>query len=220
MKKLLMAAALSVLLASSAKADLLITGVVDGTQTGGNPKAIELVATSNIADLSDFWILRDTNGTSGGPFTVSSSFNLPSVALSAGDFYYVYGNSDTVTYLESEGFGDTGSSTAVLNGVANHNGDDILALSTSINAADVFDAFGLLGQGDTDFAANSYAYRQAGTAANATGVSDAGNFDITSYSDAGLTSTFGTYAVSAVPEPSSIAVLGLLAGVGMIRRRR
>lgn len=211
--------AMSLFASHGSYADLIISGVVDGTETGGNPKAIELVATADIADLSNFFLVRDTNG-SAGTFTISSDFQLPMVSLNAGDFFYLYGNTDSETLLESLGFGDTDSGTAVLADVANHNGDDILAISDDADGTTIFDAFGLLGQGDTDFAANSVSYRQAGTPANPTGVADAGNFDIVAYSEAGLTSTFGTYEVAAIPEPSSLALLGFVGCAGFIRRRR
>lgn len=209
--------AAALLTTSSASGGLLISGMVDGTNNGGNPKAMEVVALENIADLSVYWILRDTNGTTGGPFTQSDSFQLPSVSLSAGDFYYIYGNSDTETQLEAAGFGDTDSGTAVRDGILNQNGDDIFALSTSNDVADAIDAFGLLGQGDTNFAQNSTAYRPDGSPQNATGVADAGNFDITAYgSDSSFNAIFGTFQV---PEPSSLALIGL-GGLLIARRRR
>lgn len=58
--------------AQNANADLIIAGAVDGTQTGGNPKLIKFKAVNPIADLSLFHVLRDTNGSTGGTFTVSS----------------------------------------------------------------------------------------------------------------------------------------------------
>ena len=200
---------------SSTSATLIITGVVDGTQSGGNPKALEFVSTMDGLELSDYFILRDTNGTNGGPFSVSSSLQLPEGTLDAGEFFYVYGNTDSQDFLSSVGIG-VPDTNAILNNIANQNGDDIFALSTSLDVADIVDAFGLLGQGQSSFADNSIAYRQPNTPANATGVEDAGNFDITPYSDAAIQSTFGTYAV---PEPTT-ALLGGLGFLLLLRRRR
>ncbi|MGJ8724130.1 MAG: PEP-CTERM sorting domain-containing protein [Roseibacillus sp.] len=201
--------------ASGSYGSLIFTGVVDGTQTGGIPKAIEIMSTVDGTELSDFFILRDTNGTSGGPFTVSSDFQLPAGTLDAGEFYYIYGGTSSETIMEGFGIGNTDTN-AVVDGIANQNGDDILAISTSLLPADVVDGFGLLGQGDTDFYANSVSYRQAGTDANPTGVADGGNFDISAYSDASLQATFGTYVI---PEPTT-ALLGGLGFLALLRRRR
>ena len=206
-------------LSTNCHADLIITGVVDGTQSGGNPKAMELMATADIADLSDFFIVRDTDGTSGGPFTVSSSIELPSVSLSAGDFYYIYGNTDSRIYLEGIGFGNSGVGTGLEDGILNHDGNDILAVATANDGTGILDAFGLLGQTGT-FAADSIAYRQPNTAANPTGVLDAGNFDLTSYTDLDLTSTFDTYQLVAVPEPSALLFGGLLCSLFFMKRSR
>lgn len=205
----------SLLAASAANASLIITGYVDGTQSGGNPKAMELYALAPIADLSNYWLIRDSNGTAGGPFTESDEFQLPAISLSAGSFFYLYGTSDTETYMEGIPFGDTDSGTAVLDSILNANGDDIFALSTSGDVADAIDAFGLLGQGDTDFAADSIAYRPDNSLLNPTGVQDAGNFTITGYTDLAFTGTFGTY----VPEPSAIGGLFGIAALLVARRR-
>jgi hypothetical protein len=207
--------------AGAANADVIISGMVDGTQTGGIPKAMEIAATAAVSDLSDFWVVRDTNGA--GPFDTFAQ--LPSVSLASNDFFYVYGNSDTTTSMTTLGFPAT-SGNALEDGILNWNGDDILGLATpngtfsdgtDISQFDVISSFGLVGQGDTDFAANSISYL---TGANsAAGITDAGNFTITAYSDTDLQSTFGTYVV---PEPSAYALLSGMLGLAwvMLRRRR
>lgn len=191
-------------LSTNCHADLIITGVVDGTQSGGNPKAMELMATADIADLSDFFVLRFSPALISGDPPILSSSQLPNVGLNAGDFYYIYGNAATETYLESLSFGNTmpGFATALPDAVLSHDGDDILAVATAGDGTGILDAFGLLGQSGT-FAADSIAYRKPNVAANPTGVLDAGNFDLTSYTDLDFTSTFGTYQLVAVPEPSA-----------------
>ena len=156
MKNFIWAVALCFACATTAQADLIISGVVDGTQTGGNPKGIELVATTDIADLSVFSILRDTNGA--GPF--DSAVALPAVSLSAGSFFYVAGNTDSATILDGFGF-----TTGLTDGIANVNGDDILgiALTSDTTGGTPFtvfsDSFGEVAQGDTNFYENSFAIR-------------------------------------------------------------
>ena len=134
--------------------------------------------------------------------------------LNAGEFFYIYGNSDTEAILEGFGIGDTDVN-AILGSIANLNGDDIFALSTSSDPLDTFDAFGLLGQGDTDFGQDSIGHRIDATP-NATGVLDAGNFSFESYNEQALLNTFGSFVI---PEPSITALLSL--GVfTFIRRKR
>lgn len=213
MKKFIWALALCLTFASYAQADLIFSAVSDGTNSGGNPKAIKLEATVNIADLSNYWILRDTNGSSGGTFTISSDYQLPSVSLGVGDCFILYGTAASEAFGQDKG----NTSQTVLNGIANHNGDDIFAISTSDQAADVIDAFGLLGQGDTNFAQDSIAVR-ANPTPNPTGVQDAGNFTISSYSDELYCEHF--VVTAAIPEPASAVIFGL-AGFGLcvVRRR-
>ena len=58
----------------AANAGLIITGVIDGPLSGGVPKAVELYADTDVADLSQWNISSETNGGSGTPapeFTLS-----------------------------------------------------------------------------------------------------------------------------------------------------
>ena len=50
--RLLFAALVAVSFSATTQADLVSTGVIDGDLTGGNPKAVILTATGDIADLS------------------------------------------------------------------------------------------------------------------------------------------------------------------------
>ncbi|TWT50431.1 hypothetical protein Pla22_31740 [Rubripirellula amarantea] len=221
MKRFFMAmAAIAMLANTHASAALVISGVVDGTQSGGIPKAIELYATSAIADLSVYSIVRDTNGA--GPF--DSNVVLPSLALAAGDYFYVSGGGTSTTILNGFGF-----TVGLEDGIANVNGDDILGIAFAADTSlddysNIQDSFGVVAQGDTNFYENSFAIRTGSSpAANPAGVVDAGNFTITPYTDSDFSGPngFGTFsAVSAVPEPSSYAVLGLIGVVGLVLRRR
>ena len=116
---------------------LIITGVFDGPLPGGDPKGIELFATSDIADLAQFAVGVANNG--GGTDGVESI--LPSQALAAGSFFLVTTELDDAT----QWFGSEPGHLAG-NGI-NHNGDDAIELffdSTGAFSGDesVIDVFG------------------------------------------------------------------------------
>ena len=204
--------------ASSANAQIVLSGVVDSTQSGGIPKVMEMIAKTTVAELSSFWIVRDTNGV--GPF--DALFNLPGVSLAASDFFYVSENINTDTSTATLGF-----TIGATNDILNWNEDDILGLATpngtyfsgnNISEFDLIDSFGFVGQDDTDFAADLVFYRQAEMAANPTGVADVENFKISAYSDPKLQNTFGTYAVPEIGTYALLAGCFALASVMMHRR--
>ena len=60
---------------------LVISGVVDGPLSGGVPKAIEVTAVTDIADLSAFGVGSATNGEG----TDGEEFTFPADALAAGE---------------------------------------------------------------------------------------------------------------------------------------
>ena len=216
MKKIFCFAFTAILMLSGqASADLIISAAVDGTQTGGNPKILQLQAINAIADLSTFSLLRDTNGSTDGNFNVPSSFSaLPAISLAAGDFFTVVGNAASDTFANTSpnaGFVGVGS---VIDGIANQNGDDIIAISTDGTVAGIIDSLGLLGQGDTNFYTDSIAIR-SNSAPNATGVLDGGNFTISAFDEQVFIDTF----LVQVPEPGSFTFC-LLAGLGLVARRR
>jgi len=190
--------------------DLLITTVADGTNSGGNPKLVEIVAINDIADLSTYALARNTNGDGNGLDDFST---LPSVSLDAGEFFYIVGNSDSETFLNNLGITDV-----VIDGIANINGDDILGLAFDASQT-IFDLFGQESQGDTNFYQDSIAARLASSVfPDADGSLDAqDNFDILAYSDSTLSSTLGTFVV---PEPASVALLAAGAVLLGGRRRR
>ena len=71
MKLKLIAGALFALSATSAHADVIITGILDGTFSGGDPKVIELYV-SGEEDLSTYKMQRSANG---GSFTTNISLS-------------------------------------------------------------------------------------------------------------------------------------------------
>lgn len=198
-------------IASSASADLLITGVLDGDLPGGLPKAIELYAINDIADLSVYALGAANNG--GG--TDGEETFLSGSAM-AGDYIYVA--SENVEFANFFGFGPdfTGSAAFI-------NGDD--AVELFLNGA-VIDTYGdpdVNGDNEAWDYTDSYAYRIDGTTANP-------GFDAADYIFGGRSALdgldlagqqavilplFGTYQV---PAPASLALLGL-GGLVAARRR-
>ena len=129
-----------------------------------------------------------------------------------GEVFTLVGNTDSDDFATANG-GFIGQGSLVA-GIANQNGDDIFAVSTDGTVAGIVDALGLLGQGDTNFYADSTAIR-ANSAPNATGVLDGGNFTITAFDEQVFIDTF----LVQVPEPGSVTFC-LLAGLGFVARRR
>ena len=200
-------------LSSTAKADLIMTGVMDATLSGGTPKVVEFYATADIADLSIYGIELVSNaGSSAG--MVETAFE---GSISAGDYYYVA--SEAPNFNSVFGFDPD-----LVTGDANHNGDDDFFLYQNGVVIDTWSGSdGVDNTGtDTDIL-DSWAYRNNFTGPSAT-------FDISEWTVAAPNSLdgldaagiaaatpFGTFV--AVPEPSSMGVLAL-AGLVFLRRKR
>ena len=83
-----------ILTAFSANAsDLVISGVVDASLTGGLPKAVELYVVNDIPDLSVYGLGSANNG--GG--TDGVEFTFPADSASAGSYIYVASEIDGFT---------------------------------------------------------------------------------------------------------------------------
>lgn len=144
--------------------DLIITGIIDGPLSGGTPKAVELYATDDIADLSLYGVGSATNGgaSSGSDFELTGS-------ATAGDYIYVTANETEFNTF----FGITADFTS---GALNVNGDDVIelfydatgAFSGSESVIDVFGALGVDGSGEAWEYLDGWAYRKDGTTAGGT----------------------------------------------------
>ena len=218
-KSLLATVAVSLILASSSNAALLISGVFDGPLSGGNPKGVELYVTEDIADLSSYAIGSANNGggTDGAEFVLSGS-------ASAGDYIYIASpsNGGEAGFTSFFGFAPTFLDTSM--GI---NGDDALELFDSTET--VIDTFGVVdvrGTGEAWEYLDGWAYRTGGTA---------GAFNISDWSFSGINALdgeatnasagspvpIGTFTTTVVPEPNTYALLaGIIALASVMLRRR
>lgn len=70
-------------------AELMISGVMDGGMGNGEPKAIELYAAGQIADLSQYNLYTSLN------FVTNRTFNFPAINVSPGSYIYIANNRDS-----------------------------------------------------------------------------------------------------------------------------
>lgn len=137
------------------EANLIITGVIDGPLSGGTPKAVEIYATADIADLSLYGIGSANNG--GG--TDGQEFTFPSDAIQAGEYFYVATDVDNFNaYL---GFDPDYTS-----GALGINGDDAVELFFNGNVIDVFGDINVDGNGTPWEYLDGWAYRKDEIEAN------------------------------------------------------
>lgn len=222
----------ALLTCTASHGDLVMSGVLDGPLTGGSPKAVEFYATSDIPDLSVYALTIASNGAAS--FTgITSDYVLPSISLSAGEYFYAVGNSfDDMTGDFDTVFPGT---TRALNFGANSNGDDVLGLfydptgsfSGGESLADVFGVLGTDGTGESWEHLDSWAYRVDDTTADGTfnesnwTIASPNSLDGLSASQVAAAVPFGTFTVSAIPEPTAALFGSLLAGAfGLTIARR
>lgn len=141
----------------SAQAQLIITGVIDGPLSGGVPKAVELYAESDIADLGIYGLESANNGNTAS----APEFTFPSVALSAGETIYVA--SESISFNTFFGFEPdyTSGATAI-------NGDDAILLYQNGTAIDVFGEVGVDGSGEPWDYLDGWAYRNSDSSTSTT----------------------------------------------------
>ncbi|MFT7624910.1 MAG: hypothetical protein ACI9WU_004101 [Myxococcota bacterium] len=135
---------------------LILVGVVDGPLTGGLPKAVELYACEDIADLSGWSLQLASNGN-----PLGNAFDFPADPAQAGQFIRV--SKEAVQFEEF-----FGGPPNYISGIASSNGNDAFGLSKDGVLVDVFGEIGVDGDGEVWDHEDGWAYRQDFASANAT----------------------------------------------------
>lgn len=133
---------------------IVITGVYDGSLSGGTPKGVELYVLKNVADLSVYGISSVSNG--GGSTAGNVEFPLTAGAASAGTFIYISTEDTNFNTF----FGTMPDYTT---GTVGINGDDSIELYENGQIIDVFGDVDQDGTGlDWDYL-DGWAYRKSNT---------------------------------------------------------
>lgn len=199
---------------SSAKADLVLTGIFDGSMS--SPKGVELYVLQG--GSFENWTLSIQSNASTNAFITGYTFD--NTVYATGSFLYVTSTPTDATLI---GLGGT----IISDGSFDQNGDDRIRLAD--NNAVVIDQFGVTdvdGTGEAWEYLDSFATRFSGT--SATGSFNLSDWDVRPPNslDAGngpLTAAGGLGSFSSVPEPSSLGILTAItffAVAGLRRRTR
>lgn len=150
---------LAVLVAATGygQSNLVVTGVLDGTLTGGTPKAIEIYVVNDIPDLSIYGFGSANNG--GG--SDGEEFTFPADAVTAGQYLYI--STTTTEFNDFFGFDPD-----YVDGSAGINGDDAVEIFMNGVAVDVFGDIDVDGTGEAWEYADGWAYRMDGTGPSTT----------------------------------------------------
>lgn len=188
--------------------DMVITGIFDGSLTGGTPKTIEVYVINNITDLSAYGIGSANNG--GGTDGIELQFT---GSATAGDYIYIA--SDQPQFNTFFGFDPDYVSSS-----ANNNGDDAIELFNNVvddgmggltgNVIDTFGDINTDGSGEPWEYMDGWAYRVDGTGPDdATFILENWTFSGINANDDDTTQTgatnpwpLGTYSVMASEDPS------------------
>jgi hypothetical protein len=124
------------------KAELILTGAMDGPLFGGNPKFVELFATTNVADLSSYTVAVGYNGASTG----TAVYTFPADSVPQGTYIYVAATANN----GEAGFSSYFSCTPdYLTSASLGNGDDAYLLRKNGVVIDTIGKIGVDGTGQT-----------------------------------------------------------------------
>ncbi len=135
----------------------IITAIVDGDCSGGNPKLLEIYAQGTV-DFSNYSLENETNANNG----FGNSFSLSGLGTVIDDFVYVT-TTGSATALASE-FPSLSNANIVTTGTMNVNGDDRLRIvDAQMNVVDQFGVSATDGSGESWEYKDSFAKRIDGT---------------------------------------------------------
>jgi hypothetical protein len=166
---------------------LVIIGVYDGPNPGGNPKGVELYSLAAIPDLSLFGISSVTNGA--GTNGSNIEFTFPAVAVAAGESIFVA--TEAVEFNNFFGFAPDYTT-----GVVSINGDDAIELYENGTIIDTFGDVNADGTGTAWEYLDGWAYRVSNTGPD-------GTFVIGNWTFSGINQLEGgtTNVATTVPYP-------------------
>ena len=195
-----------ILLASPAHSALILTGVYDGYNS--TPKGVEIYVTST-GSYSGWTVDQQFNDNN--DWTTHYTFGVAS--YTAGSFIYLT-STEADTVITSQ------TATIITDGSFTANGNDRVRIHDGTNTIDQHGVSDTNGTGTAWEFTDSYAYRNAGTSATGTYILSDWTYGGTNALDAGnnpLSLVLGTYTV---PEPSSIALIGLGFLAALLHRKR
>lgn len=157
----------------------IITGIMDGDCTGGNPKVLEVYASGTV-NFADYSMENQTNATAG---TWGQTWNLAAAGTKTNEFvYFVQGDAAAVGPVFAAEFAAINSSNVFYSGTGtgvpqplNVNGDDRVRIinASSLTVIDQFGVSDTDGTGSPWEYLDSWAKRNNGTGADGTSFNSA-----------------------------------------------
>ena len=172
--------------AANPTGSLVLTGIYDGTLSGGTPKVVEVYTLNDIADLSFYGLSRASNG--GGSSAGDIGYTFPADAVPAGTYI-------TVTNAATEFNSYFGYDATYESGLVTGNGDDAYELYDNGVINDVFGDVDTDGSGEPWEYTDGWAYRNDDTGP------DGNNFVIGNWSFSGIDANDGQTTDAGAPTP-------------------